>query len=95
MSLKARLTLLHVLQAPIVAGGSVAVLNASIESLKAEAQQKMQAALERVRHSNLKGESVIVTGVPYQTIVQVARNQQADLIVMGTHGRTGLTGFGA
>jgi len=90
-SLNAYLTLLHVLQVPLVVGDSEAVLNASLESLEAEAEQGLQAALERIRQAALKGESVMVAGVPFQTIVQVARDQHADLIVMGTHGRTGLT----
>jgi len=32
----------------------------------------------------------IATGAPAETIVRVAREHAADLIVMGTHGRTGL-----
>jgi universal stress protein A len=31
-----------------------------------------------------------VHGVPFQGIVDAARDQHVDLIVMGTHGRTGL-----
>jgi nucleotide-binding universal stress UspA family protein len=30
------------------------------------------------------------TGVPDQVIVQEARKRKADLVVMGTHGRTGI-----
>ena len=33
----------------------------------------------------------LAEGVPYLQIVQVAKQQQADLIVIGTHGRTGLS----
>jgi nucleotide-binding universal stress UspA family protein len=33
---------------------------------------------------------MIVQGVPYQTIVDLAGNRAVDLIVIGTHGRTGL-----
>lgn len=32
----------------------------------------------------------VATGAPAETIVRVARQHEADLIVMGTHGRTGL-----
>jgi nucleotide-binding universal stress UspA family protein len=35
-------------------------------------------------------DSVVVQGVPYQAIVELAGNRAVDLIVMGTHGRTGL-----
>src|SRR5262245_60965743 len=33
----------------------------------------------------------VVVGPPYREIVEVARAEQADLIVMATHGRTGLS----
>jgi nucleotide-binding universal stress UspA family protein len=32
---------------------------------------------------------VIVQGVPFHEIIETARTQQVDLIVMGTHGHTG------
>ena len=33
----------------------------------------------------------VVTGAPHQEIVALAAREHADLIVMGTHGRGGLT----
>jgi nucleotide-binding universal stress UspA family protein len=33
---------------------------------------------------------VVKVGVPWEVIVGTARDEQADMIVMGTHGRTGL-----
>jgi universal stress protein A len=33
---------------------------------------------------------VVVHGVPFQEILETAKSQQVDLIIMGTHGRTGL-----
>jgi nucleotide-binding universal stress UspA family protein len=38
-----------------------------------------------------KGETIIVHGVPFQSILDTANEKAVDLIVMGTHGRTGLT----
>ncbi len=35
-------------------------------------------------------ETIIVKGIPYVEIIKTARDKQMDLIVMGTHGRTGL-----
>jgi len=34
---------------------------------------------------------VVQLGVPYQKIIEVAADEKIDLIVMGTHGRTGIT----
>lgn len=40
--------------------------------------------------ANISIETVVVTGIPFVEIVKVARDNHIDLIVMGTHGRTGL-----
>jgi nucleotide-binding universal stress UspA family protein len=33
----------------------------------------------------------VVHGVPFQEILDTAKARQVDLIIMGTHGRTGLS----
>ena len=48
-------------------------------------------ALARVQQAGLHGDSVIVEGIPLQEIIDMADSRDIDLIVMGTHGRTGLT----
>ena len=40
--------------------------------------------------AGLIGECVVLYGVPFQEIVDTAKARQVDLIIMGTHGRTGL-----
>ena len=50
----------------------------------------MGETLARVTAAGLPGARVVLYGVPFQEIVEVAKAQQVDLIVMGTHGRTGL-----
>jgi nucleotide-binding universal stress UspA family protein len=90
--LQARLTLLHVIHLTPWAMGDIPVssLEAYLHGLEADAQRQMQAARERVQHAGLPCDSAIVEGVPYQTIVDLAGTRAVDLIVMGTHGRTGL-----
>ena len=90
--LEARLTLLHVIQALPLGGGDmgVTVPYTYLEVLEAEIARRMQACLERVTAVGLEGESIIVKGVPFQEILETAKTQQVDLIVMGTFGRTGL-----
>ena len=41
-------------------------------------------------HGGLEGEIAVVHGVPFQEMLDTAKKQQVDLIIMGTHGRTGL-----
>jgi nucleotide-binding universal stress UspA family protein len=61
-----------------------------IQDLEAEITNSMQAYLERVNAAGLDGEIAVVHGVPFQEILETAKAQQVDLIIMGTQGRTGL-----
>ena len=55
----------------------------------------VEKQLEPVKHELLAAgvmqvKTVVVQGTPYAEIVRIAEADQFDLIVMGTHGRTGL-----
>jgi nucleotide-binding universal stress UspA family protein len=91
--LRARLTLLHIIQlTPMTMGDMYGYsLEADLEAMESEAQRQMQALLNRVHQEGLESETAIVQGVPFQMIVDMAESQDIDLIVMGTHGRAGLT----
>lgn len=58
------------------------------ESLRATALDNLRACLERVQAS---GTPVVAEGPPVAAILETARAQSAELIVVGTHGRTGMT----
>src|SRR2546427_8770487 len=90
--LQARLTLLHVLDmTPVTMDEMTPGMTATfLETQETEAQHLLQASLERVQRAGLQGDSLLVQGTPTQTIVDTAGEQQGDLIIMGTHGRTGL-----
>jgi nucleotide-binding universal stress UspA family protein len=91
-TLNARLTLLHVIQPVPMAGVDMGVTlpEAYVQKMEEEVQRSMADALARVTAAGLTGERIVLYGVPLQEIVNVARVRQVDLIVMGTHGRTGL-----
>jgi nucleotide-binding universal stress UspA family protein len=38
----------------------------------------------------VRAKSLLLEGVPHEQIARTARRQRADVVVMGTHGRTGL-----
>ena len=57
--------------------------------LTAEAQRQLDALTQEI--SGLPVETKVQVGEPGPTIVETARTCHADLIMMGTHGRTGLT----
>ena len=90
--LHARLTLLHVLDmTPVTMEEMTAgVVATYLEEQEIEAQRLLQASLERVQRAGLQGDSLLVQGTPFQAIVDTAGEQGVDLIIMGTHGRTGL-----
>jgi nucleotide-binding universal stress UspA family protein len=90
--LQARVTLLHVL-APVFWGtGDVpaAPPPTYMEEIEAAAHQEIEDALTRVRAAGLEGQALVGYGPPFERIITTARDNGVDLIVMGTHGRTGL-----
>ena len=90
--LQARLTLLHVLDMTPVTMDEMTpgVAATYLDDLETDAQHLLQASRERVQHAGLQGETLLVQGTPAQRIVDTASEQGVDLIIMGTHGRTGL-----
>jgi nucleotide-binding universal stress UspA family protein len=54
------------------------------------AQQRLGKLAEKYRGSGVPISGRLLVGVPYAEIVRAAKEGRADLIVMGTHGRTGL-----
>jgi nucleotide-binding universal stress UspA family protein len=91
--LQAHLTVLHVFHLSPLALGEAppAVLADTLAAMEANAQHQTQMALARVQEAGLQGDSAIVEGIPFQVIINTAESMDVDLIVMGTHGRTGLT----
>ncbi len=92
-AIEARLTILHAFYLSALALEEVApaVLDVTLEAMENHVQKQIQIALERIQRTGLKGESIIVDGTPVEAIIETAKNKGVDLIVIGTHGRTGLT----
>jgi len=59
-------------------------------ALTAEANASMDRLLQAVQGRNLTFQREIRVGVDFHEIINYARAHQIDLIVMATHGRTGL-----
>lgn len=90
---QSELTILHVINEPVDLRGFY-VPHISFEQLEKEIEEgagKMMEKFCQARmpdYSNYKTE--IVTGIPYEEITRKAEAVAASLIVLGTHGRTGL-----
>lgn len=62
------------------------------ELMKSEAEAGMRDFVARAAEKGITlGEQRLVYGDAASTIVDIAKNEPYDLIVMGTHGRTGLS----
>ena len=57
---------------------------------RAIAQRELEKMTERLKATGLKVRGVLKIGTPFLEIVTTAKSEAADLIVMGTHGRTGI-----
>ena len=85
----ARLTILHVCQSRPVVLGEGMLPAAGTENQDIEYWKRQ---LEQIRPINdgIQVRHVILEGSPAEEIIRHAADQGIDLIVMGTHGRTGL-----
>ena len=60
------------------------------EQLATSAQRTLDAAVATAKQRYPKCEGVLHTGSPAERIVEMAKDRGSDIIVMGTHGRSGL-----
>lgn len=67
---------------------STPTFEATIETLEAEGEEQIERVRERGERDDIEVTSAITQGTPASTIVENAAT--GDVIVMGTHGRTGL-----
>jgi nucleotide-binding universal stress UspA family protein len=90
----ARITLLHVLQ-PIPNGrGTPAVDPVEWHLQKQNAEKYMEGIVIRLNESGILGvESMILEGNPAGAVIDFARSNNVDLIVLSTHGHSGLSGW--
>ena len=94
--LDASIELMHVVEDPILSGAwspdiQVPSVLEMLETLSREAEVKLAAMQTATRAQGITTSSVVRPGRPSQAIVEHAEAGRFDLIVMGTHGRTGLS----
>ena len=94
---RAQLLLVHVLAPPIPIAGEGYISPKVYDDLEASARkygQKHLAALQaKARKADVKAVTLLLDGVAHEQIARAAKSKKADLIVIGTHGRTGLAKF--
>jgi nucleotide-binding universal stress UspA family protein len=90
--------LFHVVEDPFGSGGwGSEVYMSDLDGLRERAVAEAKTHLEERRKAIPAGHTPLVATVRMghvaQTIIEYAKDVHADLIVMGTHGRTGLAHF--
>jgi nucleotide-binding universal stress UspA family protein len=89
----AELVVLHVLippppySMPEIAGDLWAELRVK---QRAAAEEELRRLAEQVKGPKIQTRTVLAEGVPFDQILRTAERLQCDLIVMATHGHTGL-----
>jgi nucleotide-binding universal stress UspA family protein len=89
----ARLVVIHVINEPVDLRGFY-VPHISFDKLEEEIEEGAQKMMEKFCRTHIRDydnyESFIMPGIPYEEIIKKGLENAADLIIMATHGRTGL-----
>ena len=75
---------------PMVIEGSRHVVVEAVEARRIDAEEYLAALAVELRKNGVRVEARVHRGVPAAEILAAARETEADLIVMTTHGRSGL-----
>jgi nucleotide-binding universal stress UspA family protein len=92
---RAGLTLVHVYSTfiPVMGEGYVGggqVYDKMMADIRTDAQRRLGRLVAEARKKGVRAKGLALEGIPHDRIVRAARSTRADLIVLGTHGRTGL-----
>jgi nucleotide-binding universal stress UspA family protein len=95
---RAELLVVHVLTPVIPMMGDGYVSPKVYEEIEATARSHAQTQLDRLlakaKQARVRVKGLLMEGgVPHEQITRAARSKRADLVVIGTHGRTGLAKF--
>ncbi len=88
-----KLLIVHIINEPVDLRGFY-VPHISFDKLEEEIEQGAEKLMEKFCRDHLQDyssyETFVLPGIPYDEIIKNAVKFNADLIVLGTHGRTGL-----
>ena len=92
---RAELIVVHVVSPvlPMAAGDgyvSPKMYEEIIASTRAWAQKQLDKLLAKAKQAGVRAKGFVLEGSAHEQIARFARSKHADLLVMGTHGRSGL-----
>ena len=89
----AELELMHVVELPFLPSSSLLGLpdlRVPIEDIEREAHRRLGELVEQSKEVHGKLTALVTVGTPFLEIIRRAKEREIDLIVVGTHGRSGL-----
>jgi len=90
---RAELLVAHVLTpvVPVVGDGYVSptVYDEIESSARAYALKQLGGLIAKAKKAGVRAKPLLLAGAPAEQITRAARSRRADLVVLGTHGRTG------
>jgi nucleotide-binding universal stress UspA family protein len=90
--LQARVTIVHAYEAPtFVFPESVVATADLLGQMRGAAEDALASVAERAKGRGVQVETVVRPGVAWHEIDMAAKDLRCDLVVMGTHGRRGLS----
>ena len=95
---RAQLIVVHVMTPPSLVLPGEGYISPSLyeeieASARAQAQKRLDAIVARARKAGGRATGLLLEGVPHERIARAVRARKVDLLVIGTHGRTGLAKF--
>lgn len=94
----AELILVHAYEPPAPAAFEGYVAPPSVydqweEALRTSTESNLEQLVAKVREKGIKARTRVLRGIPYTAITAAAAEEGVDLVVVGTHGRSGLSRF--
>jgi len=90
---RAELLIVHVINPIVPVAGDGYVSPKMYEDLAAStrawARMQLDRLLVKAKKSGVRGKGVLAEGAAHEQIARIAKTKRADLVVMGTHGRSG------
>jgi nucleotide-binding universal stress UspA family protein len=91
---RAALTIVHVYMPfiPLMGEGYATpqVYDKMLADVRTDAQRQLDRLVAKAKKTGARAKGLLLEGLTHDRIVRAARSTHADLVVLGTHGRTGL-----
>lgn len=90
---EAQVTVLRVVEQPPAIGQTRSVDPLSWNIVKSEAEAYLSGVALRLEEVDLRVDSVLLEGHAAESVIQFAHDKDVDLIMLSSHGRSGLSGW--